>query len=271
MRLRGAARRGSASRPRSDLDFGWWPGVPTGPKPSFSGRCGSRRQTGSSTSTPSSAAGSARSPRASGRRRRASVRVSSRSRTSSCSSTRGRANCTRSPARRSLPRTAACGRTPTGSASASWARRRCCASSARPEPNPRAFTALARFLEACWRCAESGCAAGGSTRSRSPFSSSSCGSRGTSPIWARAWSAAPVASSWASRRAGGGAVCAACTPRGSLTLSPEGLSGVASLLAAPLAGAHGAGLGDRARREALSIVTSSYEEHGGFRLRTLSA
>ena len=27
----------------------------------------------------------------------------------------------------------------------------------------------------------------------------------------------------------------------------------------------------RARREALAIVTSSYEEHGGFRLRTLSA
>ena len=32
-----------------------------------------------------------------------------------------------------------------------------------------------------------------------------------------------------------------------------------------------AGLGDRACREALSVVTASYEEHGGFRLRTLSA
>ena len=41
--------------------------------------------------------------------------------------------------------------------------------------------------------------------------------------------------------------------------------------AGPLADAAAAGLGDRAFREALSVVTSSYEEHGGFRLRTLSA
>ena len=32
-----------------------------------------------------------------------------------------------------------------------------------------------------------------------------------------------------------------------------------------------AGLSERARRDALAVVTSSYEEHGGFRLRTLSA
>ena len=30
-------------------------------------------------------------------------------------------------------------------------------------------------------------------------------------------------------------------------------------------------LSDRARRDALAVITSSYEEHGGFRLRTLSA
>ena len=33
----------------------------------------------------------------------------------------------------------------------------------------------------------------------------------------------------------------------------------------------GAGLSDRARRDALAVVTTSYEEHGGFRLRTVSA
>ena len=33
----------------------------------------------------------------------------------------------------------------------------------------------------------------------------------------------------------------------------------------------GFGLGERARRDALKVITSSYEYHGGFRLRTLSA
>jgi DNA repair protein RecO (recombination protein O) len=68
----------------------------------------------------------------------------------------------------------------------------------------------------------------------------------------------------------GGAVCRAHA-RGSFTLSPEGLTGIELLLSTPLADAAAAGLGDRACREALSVVISSYEEHGGFRLRTLSA
>jgi DNA repair protein RecO (recombination protein O) len=68
----------------------------------------------------------------------------------------------------------------------------------------------------------------------------------------------------------GGAVCR-IHAQGSLALSREGLAGVERLLSTPLADAHGAGLTERARREALSVVTSSYDEHGGFRLRTLSA
>ena len=68
----------------------------------------------------------------------------------------------------------------------------------------------------------------------------------------------------------GGAVCRAHA-RGSFPLSPEGLAGIELLLSTPLADAGDAGLGDPARREALRVVTSSYEEHGGFRLRTLSA
>jgi len=67
----------------------------------------------------------------------------------------------------------------------------------------------------------------------------------------------------------GGAVCR-LHARGSFALSPEGLAGIERLLSAPLADAGAAGLGDRARREALAVVTTSYEEHGGFRLRTLS-
>ena len=68
----------------------------------------------------------------------------------------------------------------------------------------------------------------------------------------------------------GGAVCGAHA-QGALALSQEGLAGIEALLSAPLADAHAAALTERARREALAVVTSSYEEHGGFRLRTLSA
>jgi DNA repair protein RecO (recombination protein O) len=68
----------------------------------------------------------------------------------------------------------------------------------------------------------------------------------------------------------GGAVCGVHAA-GSLQLAPEGVAGIERLLSTPLADAPGARLSDRARRDALSVVTSSYEEHGGFRLRTLSA
>jgi DNA repair protein RecO (recombination protein O) len=68
----------------------------------------------------------------------------------------------------------------------------------------------------------------------------------------------------------GGAVCRAHA-QGSLSLSADGLAGIEQLLSAPLADARAVSLTERARREALSVVTSSYEEHGGFRLRTLSA
>ncbi len=68
----------------------------------------------------------------------------------------------------------------------------------------------------------------------------------------------------------GGAVCAE-HGAGALRLSPEGIAGIERLLSTPLADAWDAALSDRARRDALAVITSSYEEHGGFRLRTLSA
>ena len=68
----------------------------------------------------------------------------------------------------------------------------------------------------------------------------------------------------------GGAVCREHA-RDALRLSPEGLQGAERLLSTPLADAHAAGLSGRARRDALIVITSSYEEHGGFRLRTLAA
>jgi DNA repair protein RecO (recombination protein O) len=72
-----------------------------------------------------------------------------------------------------------------------------------------------------------------------------------------------------SARAGGG-VCAEHAAN-ALRLSPEGIAGIERLLSTPLADAAAGGLSERARRDALAVITSSYEEHGGFRLRTLSA
>jgi hypothetical protein len=65
-------------------------------------------------------------------------------------------------------------------------------------------------------------------------------------------------------------VCAA-HDAGAMRLSREGLAGIERLLSTPLADAYAAGLTERARRDALAVVMTSYEEHGGFRLRTLSA
>ena len=68
----------------------------------------------------------------------------------------------------------------------------------------------------------------------------------------------------------GGAVCQNCA-NGALPLSHEGLLGIEGLLQRPLADAAAAGLTERGAREALGVITASYEYHGGFRLRTLSA
>jgi DNA repair protein RecO (recombination protein O) len=65
----------------------------------------------------------------------------------------------------------------------------------------------------------------------------------------------------------GGAVCERCGAD-SLPLTTEGIAGIEGLLGAPLAEA---AISKRAAREALRVITSSYEYHGGFRLRTLAA
>jgi DNA repair protein RecO (recombination protein O) len=65
----------------------------------------------------------------------------------------------------------------------------------------------------------------------------------------------------------GGAVCKNCATD-SLPLSREGIAGIEGLLGTPLAEA---AISKRGAREALRVITSSYEYHGGFRLRTLAA
>lgn len=69
----------------------------------------------------------------------------------------------------------------------------------------------------------------------------------------------------------GGAVCSSCRDETTLALAPEGLTGIEALLRRPLAEAGAAGLSARASRDALAVINSSYEFHGGFRLRMLSA
>jgi len=138
-----------------------------------------------------------------------------------------------------------------------------------PEANERAFTALARFLDLLEEVA----APAGGRSELDPLvlsfqlkllwlagylphltSCVECGERELAGFSARA----------------GGAICRQHAA-GSLNLSAEGLAAVEGLLSSPLADAVAAPLSDRARRDALAVITSSYEEHGGFRLRTLSA
>ena len=68
----------------------------------------------------------------------------------------------------------------------------------------------------------------------------------------------------------GGAVCRECATD-ALPLSEAGFRGIAALLERPLAGARETRLGEDALRQCLRVIERSYEEHGGFRLRTLSA
>jgi DNA repair protein RecO (recombination protein O) len=70
----------------------------------------------------------------------------------------------------------------------------------------------------------------------------------------------------------GGAVCRACANQTeALSLGTGGVAAIEALLASPLADAAALGLNERSARDALRVVTASYEYHGGFRLRTLSA
>lgn len=72
-----------------------------------------------------------------------------------------------------------------------------------------------------------------------------------------------------SPKAGGG-VCRACAAQTQArALSPDGARGIEELLRRPLAEAADAGLTERTARDALTVITASYEYHGGFRLRTL--
>jgi DNA repair protein RecO (recombination protein O) len=138
------------------------------------------------------------------------------------------------------------------------------------EKNERAFTALAKFLEALEQTDD---------RPTRPAVDALALSFQLKLLWLSGYlphltscaecGAADVPLVGYSPKAGG-AVCRACA-QGALPISPAGIEGIEQLLGRPLSDAHAAGLTDRAVRDALRVVTSSYEYHGGFRLRTLSA
>jgi DNA repair protein RecO (recombination protein O) len=140
------------------------------------------------------------------------------------------------------------------------------------ERNERAFTALTRFLDVLDRSAQS---------AERPALDPLALSFQLKLLWLSGYlphltSCAECGADDAtlvgySPRAGG-AVCAACaTDIDALALSPGGVRGIEALLANPLAEAAALRLDERARRDALGVVGASYEYHGGFRLRTLSA
>jgi DNA repair protein RecO (recombination protein O) len=70
----------------------------------------------------------------------------------------------------------------------------------------------------------------------------------------------------------GGVVCRGCAETtAAIVLSAGSADGIEALLKLPLAGSGDVRLSSRGAREILAAVTASYEYHGGFRLRTLSA
>ena len=68
----------------------------------------------------------------------------------------------------------------------------------------------------------------------------------------------------------GGAVCNACSA-GAMPLSRGAFVAIDGLLRRPLADAGDVAMVERAAQETLRMIAASYEYHGGFRLRTLSA
>ena len=138
------------------------------------------------------------------------------------------------------------------------------------EANPRAFEALTRFLDVL--------DAGEVRETRSASLDLLALSFQLKLLWlsgylphlascAECGGAGPLAGY--SPRAGG-AVCRACDGA-AFALSGEGIAGIERLLRRPLADAPAAGLSERAARDCLAVIASSYEYQGGFRLRTLAA
>jgi DNA repair protein RecO (recombination protein O) len=138
------------------------------------------------------------------------------------------------------------------------------------EPNPRAFEAITRFLDLADALPSRAPARPALDPLALAFQLKLLWLSGYAPhlgACADCALAAPLVGY--SARAGGG-VCADCAD-GALPVSTAGFEAIEGLLRHPLAEAAAAVASDRAARETLAVITASYEFHGGFRLRTLSA
>jgi DNA repair protein RecO (recombination protein O) len=137
------------------------------------------------------------------------------------------------------------------------------------ERNPRAFTALTRFLDEL-DVLEPRTSAPALEPLALSFQLKLLWVAGYLPHLTSCASCGAEAPLVAYSPAAGGVVCPECAT-GALPLSTSAIRGMEELLRRPLAEARAAGLGRREQRHALAVITSSYEFHGGFRLRTLSA
>ena len=138
------------------------------------------------------------------------------------------------------------------------------------EANERAFTALTRFLDLADRVPSRASASAGLDPLVLAFQLKllwlsgylphlgSCAECGAEP---------PLVGYLP--KAGGG-VCRACADD-AIAISGEGFATIEALLRRPLADAVSLAPAERAARETLKLIAASYEYHGGFRLRTLSA
>ena len=138
------------------------------------------------------------------------------------------------------------------------------------EANERAFTALTRFLDALDGSESRGSARPALDPLVLSFQLKLLWLSGYMPHLDSCVECGAVEGLVGYQPAAGGAVCRDCGP-GTFSLSGDGVRGIRTLVGTPLADADDAGLTDRGAREALALVTASYEHHGGFRLRTLSA
>src|ERR671922_2773683 len=123
------------------------------------------------------------------------------------------------------------------------------------EANPRAFSALARFLDVLDAAPSRAPARPSLAPLALAFQLKLLWLAGYLPhlgSCAECGSAGPLAAF--SPRAGG-AVCNACSA-GALALSQEGFTGMEALLRRPLAEASGAGLSERAARDCLAVIAS---------------
>ena len=141
------------------------------------------------------------------------------------------------------------------------------------DPSPRAFHALARFLDLARRCRAGGREHGARP---DPVLDPLALSFQLKLLWLAGYlphldtctgcdAPAPLVGFSA---AAGGAVCDACEAPGTLRITAGGLDAVRGLLERPLAGAGDAAIAGGAAKEAARVIQALHEFHGGFRLRT---